>query len=218
VLIVQICAKPLPIPSAMGPVPEGFDAWFAKAASRDPADRFPSAKAMAVALREVIGASNGRMTQPSLLALPPPPEPSPQLTHPGVVAAIATPAIRRSVPAILAFAGGLIAVVVVGLVFIRRGNAPPRPTPPPMALASSAEAAPTGAPGVSSAERKPEVTPAQSIMPPPPAPSATEAAAPSATASASAKPISSAKPPLRVGGRPGGSRPGGYRPTDHLGF
>lgn len=55
-LIVQICARPLPIPSqvvaASGvPIPDGFDAWFAKACNREPPERFQSARELAESLR-----------------------------------------------------------------------------------------------------------------------------------------------------------------------
>ena len=43
-LILEICSHPLPVPSELGPVPEGFDAWFARACARDPRARFDSAK------------------------------------------------------------------------------------------------------------------------------------------------------------------------------
>lgn len=54
-LVLQICVRPLPVPSELAPVPEGFDAWFAKACARDPEERFQSARAMVDALREVVG-------------------------------------------------------------------------------------------------------------------------------------------------------------------
>jgi len=43
-LILEICSRPLPVPSHRGPVPDGFDAWFARACARDASDRFESAK------------------------------------------------------------------------------------------------------------------------------------------------------------------------------
>src|SRR6185503_11783841 len=36
-LALKICTEPLPRPSALAPTPAGFDAWFERAASRDPA-------------------------------------------------------------------------------------------------------------------------------------------------------------------------------------
>jgi serine/threonine-protein kinase len=49
-LILEICSRPLPVPSHRGPVPEGFDAWFARACARDPSARFDSAKRAAAEL------------------------------------------------------------------------------------------------------------------------------------------------------------------------
>src|SRR5882724_13366176 len=44
-LLVKLCTSPLPIPSLAAPesVPPGFDAWFAKALTREPEGRFASA-------------------------------------------------------------------------------------------------------------------------------------------------------------------------------
>ena len=52
-LLMKICAHPLPIPSQAGPVPEGFDDWFATACNRDPTARFASAKQAAEALSAI---------------------------------------------------------------------------------------------------------------------------------------------------------------------
>ncbi|WP_437581262.1 protein kinase domain-containing protein [Sorangium sp. So ce887] len=53
-LLLKIMVKPLPVPSQLAPVPSGFDAWWARAASREPEARFQSAKefcdALAIAL------------------------------------------------------------------------------------------------------------------------------------------------------------------------
>lgn len=51
---VQICAEQPPAPSTLGRVPEGFDAWFFKAVSKDPADRFESAAEMSDALTRIL--------------------------------------------------------------------------------------------------------------------------------------------------------------------
>jgi serine/threonine-protein kinase len=53
-LFMAICTTPLPVPSAHGPVPPGFDAWFARACSRDPALRFGSAGELAEALGGIL--------------------------------------------------------------------------------------------------------------------------------------------------------------------
>ena len=53
-VMVKICRDPVPVPSHVGPVPVGFDAWFAQAMQRDPDERFQSARELAQALREVL--------------------------------------------------------------------------------------------------------------------------------------------------------------------
>ncbi|MGE5786906.1 MAG: protein kinase domain-containing protein [Myxococcales bacterium] len=52
-LLFSICSDPMPVPSAVAEVPPGFDAWFARAAARDPAARFSSANEAVAELRRV---------------------------------------------------------------------------------------------------------------------------------------------------------------------
>ena len=54
-LVLQICVRDMPVPSAFGPVPPKFDEWFAKACCRDPEQRFQTAREVADALREAVG-------------------------------------------------------------------------------------------------------------------------------------------------------------------
>ena len=54
-LVLSICVRELPVPSAYASVPIGFDAWFAQAIARDPEQRFQSAREMTDALRETLG-------------------------------------------------------------------------------------------------------------------------------------------------------------------
>jgi serine/threonine protein kinase len=56
-LLMRIIMNPLPVPSQHADVPLGFDAWWARAASRDPAARFQSAKDLADSLGLVCGIS-----------------------------------------------------------------------------------------------------------------------------------------------------------------
>jgi serine/threonine-protein kinase len=57
-LLVKLCTAPLPIPSQIAPdVPPGFDAWFAKALTREPEGRFASASELAESLGAVCGVS-----------------------------------------------------------------------------------------------------------------------------------------------------------------
>jgi serine/threonine-protein kinase len=55
-IVLKVCAAPLPVPSKLNPdVPPGFDAWFARACSRDPQKRFQSATELADSLNAVCG-------------------------------------------------------------------------------------------------------------------------------------------------------------------
>jgi len=57
-LLVKIIVQPIPVPSQVAPdVPAPFDRWWAKAASRDPAQRYQSAKEFADGLSLVFGQS-----------------------------------------------------------------------------------------------------------------------------------------------------------------
>ncbi|WP_394828545.1 serine/threonine-protein kinase [Pendulispora albinea] len=54
-LVIEICMRPRVIPSSVAVVPEGFDSWWAKAAARDPDDRFQTAHAFVDALELALG-------------------------------------------------------------------------------------------------------------------------------------------------------------------
>lgn len=54
-LLRAICYDPIVVPSSLAPVPDGFDAWFARAVTRDPDQRFQTAKEMVEALEPVLG-------------------------------------------------------------------------------------------------------------------------------------------------------------------
>jgi serine/threonine-protein kinase len=56
-LLVKIIVNPLPVPSLVADVPVGFDAWWARAASREPSGRFASAKEFGDSLGLVCGIS-----------------------------------------------------------------------------------------------------------------------------------------------------------------
>ena len=58
-LLIAICTEPLPVPSLVASVPVGFDAWFARVASRDLNERFQTANEAMVKLREVCGVAGG---------------------------------------------------------------------------------------------------------------------------------------------------------------
>jgi hypothetical protein len=54
-LLLAICARDIPVPSRVGHVPPGFDAWFARACSRDLRNRFDTVKEAAQELRNLCG-------------------------------------------------------------------------------------------------------------------------------------------------------------------
>jgi serine/threonine-protein kinase len=54
-LVLQICVRDMPVPSALAPVPPKFDDWFRRACARDPEQRFQNARELADALREAVG-------------------------------------------------------------------------------------------------------------------------------------------------------------------
>jgi serine/threonine protein kinase len=61
-IVLKVCAAPLPVPSKVNPgLPSGFDAWFARACSRDPTRRFHTAEELAQALAGVCGMGRLRM-------------------------------------------------------------------------------------------------------------------------------------------------------------
>jgi serine/threonine protein kinase len=60
-IVLRVCAAPMPIPSKVASVPPGFDAWFARACSRDPTRRFQSAEELAQALAGVCGVGRIRL-------------------------------------------------------------------------------------------------------------------------------------------------------------
>jgi serine/threonine-protein kinase len=88
-IVLKVCAAPMPIPSKVAAsVPPGFDAWFARACSRDPARRFQSAEELAQALAGVCGVGRIRMATLDedqiqyVMRAPPDPGSSPGLTLP----------------------------------------------------------------------------------------------------------------------------------------
>jgi serine/threonine-protein kinase len=65
-LLLNVCARPSPIPSSLAAVPAGFDAWFDKATSRDQTLRFATVQELVSALRSVVeGAGAGVSLQPA---------------------------------------------------------------------------------------------------------------------------------------------------------
>jgi serine/threonine protein kinase len=54
-LLRAICYDPIVVPSAVAPVPQGFDTWFARAVARDPDQRFQTARELVDQLEPLLG-------------------------------------------------------------------------------------------------------------------------------------------------------------------
>ncbi|MEY4546784.1 MAG: hypothetical protein RL685_2979 [Pseudomonadota bacterium] len=67
-LLLAICSRPLPIPSEHGPLPRGFDEWFARACAREPEQRFQSAREASNELRRLLDLSGGEESGAGLAA------------------------------------------------------------------------------------------------------------------------------------------------------
>lgn len=57
-LVLRICTRPIPVPSENGPVPPGFDLWFARACARDLGQRFGTIRELSDSLRALPGRSD----------------------------------------------------------------------------------------------------------------------------------------------------------------
>ncbi len=197
-LLLSICAREMPIPSRCGAVPAGFDAWFARACSRDVNYRFGTAKAAAQELRTVCGGGMMRGAD----AVPPP------VSAYGAVPAASLPlasttadlglsasnqaAKKSAVPWVVLGVLGL-GVVAGGAFFVLRGT-------------DHAAAAASAARSADSPPSEPPHAAAPSVVAEPPKPVA-EAPAPVATPSAA--PVAAAAPPAaaRIAARPIKPRP-----------
>jgi len=185
-LLVKIIVHPLPIASQYGQVPIGFDAWWAKAAARDPAERFQNAKDFSDSLALVCGVSqvSGIVNLPALARAPAATPRSVGTASPlsrSVLPGVPTARSRALVAGGIAIAGVL--TLGVGGFAVWRFAAPG---------ASSAGASSAGAPKAASApgdlvvpaDPRKQVEPAASPAVTREAPSPAAATPPGATASA----------------------------------
>jgi serine/threonine-protein kinase len=176
-LVLQICTRPQPVPSQLGSVPAGFDAWFARAQARDREDRFQSARDMVSELRRILApaAPPGGLDTPRE-AMPSDPLAAPSVTQAPAAAPLgetfeplsATPAPRRGV---LVGAGlGAGALLLAALVWLQTR------TSTEGSGASTVEPA-AGAPAPSTTAAAPVAPPVTAAAPttavPPPTASAT---------------------------------------------
>jgi serine/threonine-protein kinase len=203
-LLLAICARDIPVPSSVGAVPPGFDAWFAKACARNVAYRFNSAKELAAELRHVCSGAGSDMA----VGYGPQYGPASSQHGPSVQAAslplasttghLSLSASREAPPkkslAPLLIGGGvtLAAVAVAALVALRPSSTETTPsaTPAAAALPSTAELEPTVASAAVAAPAAPAAAAVTSGGSTPS--SASSAAAPSVAAPAAGRPRSGA--------------------------
>ncbi len=210
-LIVQICARPLPIPSQVVatsgvPLPDGFDAWFAKACAREPQDRFQSARELAESLRFLLSPEGSGLislgmtgTAMPRIVVPPQdrvslvgPDGTPLLrpsfpsantmTHPGVASPVMTGAgskSRRSA-VIIGFVATLVLAAVGAGAFVSFSGSSNTTAAP-----AESAATPVATPGPSGSSAPIEPPAASTTA----APSATATDAPEATTTSPTKPL-----------------------------
>jgi len=185
-LILQICVRPIPKPSARGAVPPGFDEWFEKGTQRDPAQRFQSAREMMAQLRAVAGlkatgdaARAPLQTQPEIAERPSKPAHSMTTGGAGAISQSRSSPPKSQIPTPLVAGAtiGAMALVAGIVVFALRARTPtpePEASPPAAAAATSKEQKEQAAPAVAPAPATPAVSPAVSVVThdtPAPAPS-----------------------------------------------
>jgi eukaryotic-like serine/threonine-protein kinase len=178
-LLVAICTEPITVPSSVASVPDGFDAWFARACARAADQRFQSAREAMVELRHVCE-GEGRSAAPSGASSPAVSmrQRGGESQHPySLTPTFSSPAPRRS--------RWLLAVLVlpltigVALAIWKRPPAPESvgamPTVAPKSAASPTpeverreQAAPAPSPpAVSASAAQPAPAPTSSVRPPP---------------------------------------------------
>ena len=187
-LVLEICSRPLPVPSKVGAVPAGFDAWFARACARVPSDRFPSARDAATDLRRICqpkGFAGDDREREAPRALPPE----------GARTEVTAPGGRRPV-GLLVGVGVAVAAIVVGAIVFTRPGSPPAPVSPPAAVSVPAVQPTAPAPVPGPAPVQVVAAPA-----PEPVPAPGKAAGPSAPppeVPAAPRPPASARPHRRA--------------------
>jgi serine/threonine-protein kinase len=197
-LVLEICAHPLPVPSQIAGVPPGFDAWWTRAANRDPSRRFQSAKELAEALAAVLTpavaapSSVAAVSAPSSLPAPSAaaPERATTFGRSTVTTDVgAAGALRRTRPLVLG--GAAVAIVAAGAA-VAWGVGRPGAG----AAASVATDGDSSPPAVVAAPTSQVGTPSPPTAVPsvvPADPAAEQSARPDATASATATPASAGR-------------------------
>jgi serine/threonine-protein kinase len=189
-LVLEICSRPVPVPSQIGAVPAGFDAWFARACARDPGARFASARDAAAELRRICQARAVEDTAPAE----------------GVRTKLVAPAEAPRARAGLFVGLGIAGVAAVGLTIFLLGRSPAAPPVP--AVSPQPSAAPP-APPAAAAPAVPPSAPAAPTEPEPPT-AAAEPVAPKPTPEAAKAPAGGVRPhrrPEKSAAKPAAPKP-----------
>ena len=170
-LVLELCSRPLPVPSQYGAVPAGFDAWFGRICAREPAARFASARDAAADLRRICNASG--LASDDKEAARQPAE--------GVRTKLVPPARGPLNGRVVGL--GIVGVVAVGgIVFAGLRSGERQPAPPAAVSAPVATPAPVAPPPPPAPEPVapplPVVAAEPAPSPPAPAPGPAKAAAP----------------------------------------
>jgi serine/threonine protein kinase len=118
-LILRICTGRLPVPSEAGPVPPGFDAWFARACARDPQQRFQTARQMTDAFRLLLTRSEALVPDSFMDSAEASAGANFPQTHSGVTKGSST---SRSRSGVQPPSGSRTTFVIVGLVLAASGG------------------------------------------------------------------------------------------------
>jgi serine/threonine-protein kinase len=203
-LLLAICTRPIPVPSSLGPVPMGFDAWFARACARELHERFQTARELAGELRRVCTGQQAayggaRASDPAYAGAP---AATPYGSHPGMGSGAMPHAPAPTANTYSTSVGlehkrtpwlalGIVTLFVAaaaaaGIVVVARSRAAPEVSSASAPLEASVPAAPAAAPPPPLVEPHVEPVPVASNVP------STASAAPSAA------PIATAGKPARA--------------------
>ena len=205
-LLLAICARPMPTPSTMGVVPPGFDAWFARACSRELSHRFSTAKELAQELRAVCGgagvegygyaapptpSSRGGVVQAASFSL------ASTTGHLGLSSSNGEPAKRKSAAPLVALLSGVVLLGLGGAFFALSDKfddtvasaVPSTPVAPIEQKAAAAEPLPVEPPPVVAPVAPAPITSLEPAAPTVTAPVRRPAARPAARPAPAAKPV-----------------------------
>ena len=194
-LFHAICIAPLPVPSSLGEVPAGFDAWFARAVARDRGYRYASIRQAADDLKAICLARPSSHTLADAghgpPRLTPAPEPAGAATHTHTVTSVhfdgasqsagIKRAGTRSLRSATLVVGGIVGVALAVAFASSRGGSAVA-TSSTVGAATEREPAPSALPiSTNALPHVPEVTQPQVALPP-------SAAVPSSAPALSATP------------------------------